>query len=391
MKSVTRVLLCWLVFGALPLSYLEAVVQTAGLHVARGIGLAAIYDNNIPQAQYEAKASARVNALESLGVRVTSKAYSDHKSILDQTVLQRTQGYISEERVIQEGSTAEGLYEVVIEAWIDTIMTADEVEKRRRNLLVALDLPERIRHQDESASGDHPDRVVQEMLKDALIERGFQAFTLRDIRELLAMRGSLAEMVGTPESLSDLSNLTMAGVLVHGEVESRFSEALPQVEDYFGKMQQGLFYRAFPRIKASDAYGGAIPKGNIYIAEGVKGANLSPDRSAREALVECGKVVIDRLVGGLSAYAQQHQVTFSVEVRGLRNVGQYRRYKRILENLMHVVEVQAVEAFSVGEKAVYLVTYQEKPFLLMSQIHRIPGLVVEQFSGLSVKARYTEE
>ena len=366
----------------------SASAQDRDLYVVRGAGLAAIYNNDIPQAQQEARAAARVNALESLGMQVTAQTYADHKSILDHTVQTKTEGFIQEERVLRQETNADGLYEVEIEAWVRTVLTEEERAKRRRNLVVALDVAERVRRQEEAEGQDHAERVIQEMLKDALIGQGFQAYTFRDIQEIRQLRARLSGASEDAVGLADLMDWTMAGVLVHGEAESRFSEAGPQTEDYDGRMQQMIYYRAFPRIKASEARGPSIPEGNIYIAEGVKGYQLNPDRASRDALVRCGNEVASRLVKALSEHAQRNQVTFRVEVEGLPDLERFRYYKNVLGHLRWVAEVSAGETFQAGGLAAYSVVYKEKPFLLMSQLHRIPGLEVIRSSGYTVTARY---
>lgn len=359
------------------------------VHVARGVGLAAIYNNDIPQAEYEAKASARVHALESLGVRVTSQVYSDYKSILDDVVKAETEGYIVAERVARREEVGDGLYEVEIEAWVRTALTPEEKEKRRRKMVVVVDVPERIRRREMADGQDHPERVVQEVLKDSLIARGFQVYTLRDMEELQRLRRILADLAGKTAHLERAMDWTLAGVLVHGEVESRFTEAGPEVEDYFGQPQQGLWYRAFPRITASEAQGMSIPGGNVHIARGVKAYHLDQDRASWEALVACGEEVAPELVEALVKFAELDQVTFRVEIEGLPDLGQYRRFKRILGKLRWVVRADAGEQFEAGGKGVYTLVYKEKPFLLMSQLHRIPGLEVVSVSGYRVRARYS--
>lgn len=358
-----------------------------GVHVVHGVGHASVADGDTARAEYEARASARINALESLGVKVSSVTYSDYKSVLDQVVVKRVQGFIDRDRVVGRSTNEDGMMEVVVEAWVRADLTEEELEKRRRALVVALDIHESVLDENGSEARDHPDRVVQETVKNDLIQRGFAAYTLRDIAEIQHLRKNLSAASGT--TTGDLMDWTLAGVLIHGSVESRFSERGISVQDYFGRMQQGLYYRAFPRVKASEAAGTPIPEGSIYIAQGVKGYQMDPARAAREALTKCGSQVALKMAGALSEFARQNRVRFTLIVDGLPNVGRYRRLKRILGGLRWMAEASAGETFEAGGRATYNLVYEEKPFLLISQLHRLPGLEVVRFSGYEVVARYT--
>ena len=361
--------------------------QDPDLHVAYGSGLAVVMNGDIPQAQYEAKASARVNALESLGVQVSAQIYTDQTRILDATVLRTTEGYIEAERVLRSELMPNGLYEVDIEAWVRTELTKKERSRRQRKLVVAVDLSESIRHQGASDGVDYPDRVVQEMLKNALIQQEFQAYTLRDIQEMRSLYSNLNQALGSTLDAASLTRLTLASVWVHGAVESRFSEIGPKVESYFGEEQQGIFYQAYPRITASKIHGGPIPGGSVFKPEGVKGYQLSADRAAQNALVNCGKEAVAALVEAISNHAQKDEVTFQMTIQGIPDLETFRKYKSILGKLRWVKSLEAGD-FQSGGHANYTMVYREQPFLLLSQLHRIPGLKVVQSEGFHVTAQY---
>ena len=366
---------------------MSAPLMAQDVQIQQGEGLATIMNGDLAQAQYEARAAARVQALESLGIQVSSQVYTDQHRVLDATVLQKVEGYIERDRILSEEQTPDGQYRVVIEAHISSKMTDVERVRRQRNLVVVLDIQDQVKHQGVEIAKELEDRVVQAMVKDALIQQNFQVYTLRDIEEMRKLYKDLNQNIGSSLDTGSLMRLTLAGVWVHGNVESRFSELAPKVENYYGEEEQGVWYRGYPRVTASTAHGTPIPGGSVYEPEGIKVYKLNSDRAAHAALVASGQKVVSEIVEAISIHAQKQEVTFKVKIEGLPRIEIFRKYKRVLSNLRWVKSVES-EDFQEGAAATYTVVYREKSFLFLSQLHRIPMLKVVEFEGYSVSVKY---
>jgi hypothetical protein len=380
MCSLNRIIAAVSLFCLLPNAGFCAVLVT-------GEGMAPIDGRDVEQVRYEAIASARLHALESLGIRVTARTYADSKSILDQVVMQEVAGRIVGE-VVLEDRVSDGLRWIRIQALVDTVLSDTDAARQRRQLVVALDIHEEIAHEDGKATVNEA-RIVQETLKQALSQQGYEVYTLRDIKEFRRVNAAAGQFFGQSGGASSLTDWTMAALFITGEVGAQFTEAGPEVEDYFGQLQRQHWYRAFPRVTVQRIHAGPLQEGSVFIAEGVKEVQLSPVRAARKALVKCGEEVSSRLMTAINNYAAKNEITFSVEVEGIPSLSQYRRFKFIFSNLKWVSRVDADETFESGQRAVYKVTYREKPFLLASQLHRIPRIRVDAIvSGYNVKATY---
>ena len=352
------------------------------VHFVTGYGVASVYNGDLGQADTEATADAQVNALESIGVQVSSQRFVERGMLLSNQVHIRTEGYIRTTEVIHRGVNDDtGLYEVELQAWIDTDLTPASLAERRRRTIVFLDLPETVQH-DRQKPQPLPERIVEDRLKAALSEEGFHAYTWTDLHLMQATLAHLgAAMPAQPDAWG---NLLMAGLLVQGEVPLRFKERTEVDADRFF-----LFYRVYPRITVLEPVIPPRTCASFTHPIGFKGAVIRPGEVPAEARITTADSAVAHLVPVLKEYARLHTTRFTLAVDGLSDFAQYKLTLRLLRSRRFVGEVEGPEGFVPGKVTRFQIEYRETPDLLRSQLHRQPGLKVTHFQNTLIRAEFT--
>ena len=366
-----------------------AAYAADSIQVVQAEGYASIYAGDLGRARDEAIADARVGAIESLGFYLEGGATLSRGRLLDHGVRQRTQGFIVHQTVLEEGRRKDipVMYRVRIEAWVKLALSPEERRRYRRKFSLVLDIPQEVLDEGESVGRSMRRRSVENALRDALIADGFQVYNRRQlgrIGEIDALLDQARER--DPQSLRVVSDYAMAEVVVTGKVEVEYSSKGPETDLPTGERVRGYFYRAHPDVFAMEADSGREIAGYSH-DEGIKGYQLSPRRAAQDAATKAKEPVIQEILEGLRRYAGSDRITVTVAITGLPDVSKYRVYQRLLKGLRWVDDVQAND-FKGGRLSTYQVTYKEKFFFLLSQMHRLPGLDGVEGSNLRITAVY---
>ena len=369
----------------------QPAARRDSVQIVRAEGYASIYAGDLARARDEALADARVRALESLGFWLEGDTFLSRGRVLDHGIKTRTSGFISQSAILEEGRQADvpELYRVKIQAWVKLALSAAETRRARRKFSVVLDLPQDVLHEGQTESVPMSRRTIERAIRDALVEDGFDVYDRELLSQIHGFDALLARArTRDPLAVNNVGEYALAEVVVTGRISAEYSATGPDTKLPTGQTVRGYFYHAFADVFAMEG------TSSNYVAtyansDGAKGYQLSPRKAAAAAVNQLREPAAQAVLQGLRGYAGSNLITVTVVVAGLPDMSKYRFYNRFLKGLRWVSDVEAND-FHVDGRSTYRVKYKEKFFFLLSQMHRVPGLVQVEGSNLQITATYTD-
>ena len=364
---------CWLP-GLILLAF--GVASADAGTVVEMTGEAAITGDDVPSARLEAIARARWEAVSKVaGVETKSSSFVSDYVLLDESVIQRTSGVITESSVLSE-SRSDDIYTVRIRATVGEDPARKAMNQVASNLAIAVYLPAIT---PDGAIRDS--QVLTQQLIRRLLKAGFEVVDVAD-RKLGVTYGQLDSALRDNDftAMREVLYRYLANVVLVGTVEFSHTGrrgdrdsmgALP-----FDVVTAELNYR----IVSGDGQGLRTILASGHLTE--KGSGNGVGLATQDALRELTKSAVPAIVADVQRNVRAKTRLVRVRMDGVRSMTDD---GVVRETLRGIAWVARVESERMGE---YVVEYPERTLYLAAGINSKTGFRVADFSEMSVLARY---
>jgi len=358
-------------FVIVVLLYLTAVNAQPDIRVVQVKGRATILNNDVIAARDEALIDARVKALESLGIHVDSKAIISQSSLIDQTVVNKTNGFIRTYRILNEFKES-GIYQVEIEAWISSEISEEDLKKYLRNFTVVVGIETKIDNK------RIDDTRIEDAIISELVDNGFDVI---DKEQLLALKNtSLYNQAvrGNSDAARAIGRRLLANLIVVGTAKTKESE-IKNITTYDNSPGQIVCYRSHFSIRIIETETGSIIGMYKTPFKGTKGFGRNKLKAADDAFDNGMPKVGEKLLDDLSGYSKNKTRNVVIEINNIPDINAYRLIKRLIGS-QRWVEGLEEKGFSSSGSSSFSLRYSEKIGILAAALQRIKHLEVESSS-----------
>ena len=318
-------------------------------------GFGPLIQGDLAQARDEALADARVRAIEQVaGVQVEARSELAQELMVMSETGTSSEGFISNEQILEEGMAGDGLYRVRLRADV----SAGKARDGLRRLL-------------------QDDAIVLVLEEKGGVSPFFESYLTSELASLGYARIIRAES-SDPTQLSDgqleaMAIRYMADVVLVGRAEAMDNTKLS--EAMFSAHGEGS-------LKAFRARKGLVLASAQ--AQEVRGFGNTPDKARGSALQETAKVLAKDVLGSLARKKKAQSVL--VVISDLPAYADFKKCKAILSQMRWVSGVEAVR-FDSGT-GVYEVKVGEGVELLAARLDQFPELSVVQFDDQRVQLHF---
>lgn len=317
-------------------------------------GFGPLIHGDLAQARDEALAEARVRAVEQgAGVQVEARSELAQELMVMSETGTSSEGFISNEQILEEGMAGDGLYRVRIRADVSAGKARDGLRRLLQDDAIVLVL-------DEKGSGVP---FFESYLTSQLASLGYA----RIIRAASAEPSLLSDI-----DLEALAIRHMADVVLVGHAEARDNSKLS--EAMFSAHGSGS-------LKAFRAREGLVLASAQ--AQEVRGFGNTPGKARGSALQETVRVLAKDVLGSL---ARKKEQSVLVVISDLPAYADFKKCKAILSQMRWVSGVEAVR-FESGT-GVYQVKVGEDVELLAARLDQFSDLSVVQFDDERIQVHF---
>ncbi len=348
-----------------------AAPARGGLTTVETTGEAAILHDDVPSARLEAIARARWQAVEQVaGVEVRSSSFVNNFVLLDDAIIKRANGVITDSQVIS-GSPDGDIYKVRVRATVGPAPAREAMAQIARNRAIAVYLPARFPNG--SVRDSH---ALTEQLIRRLTHDGYEVVDLAD-RKWGVSAKQLDEALQRDDYTSMRSVLYryLTNVVLVGTVEFVLGTHTP-----FEIVTARVDYR----LVGGDENGlrRVLASGH----ESGKGGGTNPTQALQRAIEELAKPDRDSAASKIFDDIQRNVKARAGRVRiAVDGVDSLGADQNVREALRAVAWVASVESSHMGE---YVVEYPERPLYLAASLDHKRGFRVKDFTPSSVSMRY---
>ena len=226
MKTINRFFIIFLV--TLFLISTTAVITQAqrATQTVTGIGVATIFGDDIGLARDQATDDAlRKSVEQSLGTFIEATTLVQNNMIVEDNILNWSNGYVRKYNIIKEGRTDATTYEVTIKAEVELSNLKNDWESVQ-NLINRMGNPRVMFMIDERNIGESSNRynylsvdmnITENTLLDKFIENGFECVDPATVRQNLQKDQAIAVLQGNTKIASALAKNLGAEVIITGK------------------------------------------------------------------------------------------------------------------------------------------------------------------------------
>lgn len=365
----------WVLHVAVAVAVLWAGATGAST-VVESNGEAAITGDDVPSARLEAIARARWEAVERVaGVETKSSSFVNDYVLLDEAVIQRTSGVISESTVLAESREGD-IYRVRIRARVGEDPARKAMNQVASNRAIAVYLPMVA----PNGSIQETHEVVAKLIR-RLIKDGYEVVDVAD--RGIGVTGAQVRSALKTNDYSSLqsvlykyrTNVVLVGTFEFSQI-GKHGQRDPMGTLNFDMVAATLDYR----IVSGGADGLRTVLASNHLTE--KGSGQSVERAIEDALAEFTKHQLPQVVQDVQRNVRAKTRLVRVRIDGVESMSDD---AAVRETLRSIAWVARVEAERLGE---YIVEYPERTLYLAAGLNSKTGFRVADFSENSVLARY---
>lgn len=350
----------------------------AGLALAatiESVGEASIVHDDVPSARLEAISRARWEAVEkAAGVEVASASFVSNFTLLDDAVIKRAAGVISDSTVLSEKRNGD-IYVVRVRATVSPAPARATLAKIARKNAIAVYVPARF------ADGTTRDNnALSAALVKRLRDEQYDVVDVADPTSHVPLRALQAAVQrGDDAELRALLYRYMSNVLLVGVVEfdraAKPGDGAGYTRVDFDVARARLNYRL---VAGED---GELRHVLMSGTEADKGGGSSPAIAIERALEELADSASTKILESIRRYVVANTQRVRLRVEGVSSMGTDQAVREILRQIAFVSEVESVQ---IGD---YVVGYPERSLYLAASLGQ-RGLRVTEFTASSIAARY---
>ncbi|MCP4230810.1 MAG: hypothetical protein GY771_11800 [bacterium] len=324
--------------------------------------------------------NARQRAVERvLGVMIDSRVRTENELIVQDTVVSKSYGYITDETILNEGYEAQGYFYVVeLSCNVSRRDIEAELDRLKKSVIVNVE---------ETIQGEPTDKpIIEGMIRSALINAGHKCLDEGYIEEAGVENNLLKADEMTVDNLRDVGRKYLAQVIVFGTVD------LTQGPDISGDIGysdtnplEGLKTAdAVVNIKAVDTTTGKIIAERQSKPQEFRGAGTNVERAFAQALTLVGKAYPDFLAQSLKGINPVEPHDFTLIITNIRDFNQYTQLQRTISGTYGITRCEGSFENASG---VFDLTYNGEPEDFGISLDNMvnPKLRISRFSGETIE------
>jgi len=324
--------------------------------------------------------NARQRAIERvLGVMIDSRVRTENELIVQDTVISKSFGYITDETILNEGYETQG-YFYVVELSCNVSRRDIEAELDRLKKSVIVNINETIK----GKPADKP--IIEGMIRQELIDAGHKCLDADYIEEAGLEKQLLKVDEMAVNNLRDMGRKYLAQVIVFGTVDVAQG---PDISGDIGFSEtnplQGLKTAdAIVNIKAIDTSTGKIIAERQSRPQEFRGAGNNIERAFAQALTTVGKAYPNFFASSLKGINPVNPHDITLIIANIRDFNQYTQLQRTIAETYGITRCEG--AFE-NASGVFELTYNGEPedfgISLDNMIN--PKLKITRFSGETIE------
>lgn len=342
-------------------------------------GMADLEDRGTAQAKDMAINDALRNAVEkAIGTYVDSETVSKNYETIEDSILTKTEGYVSDYEVIDETKDeTDEIYKVKIEAEVVTEILKDDIDtleltiERANDPRVVVVIPE------EHIEREIPDPAAETEIIRKLKEAGFRLVDQEQVEKARDSEEARRAASGEEDAYEELAARFDADLMVIGEAFSEFNE------EYEG--MTSCRARVEIRVVRADT-------GEILTAHGIhaSGADVTESTASKKALQEAGSEMADYLLETLPEEISDTERSVQLSINSI-NFNQLNDLEERLKDT-HLIEDVNTRDF-VGSSAEIDLKTSLLPMQLAEELSSwdSPALEIKGVSGGKIEATIKED
>ncbi|UCE26891.1 MAG: hypothetical protein JSW52_11175 [Candidatus Coatesbacteria bacterium] len=294
-------------------------------------GKAPVVDD-VVAARAAALADARKTAVEKvLGVMVDSRVRVESALLVQDTVLARADGFISNETILEEGLSGD-FYLVKISCDVRERDVAAELDKLKKSVVVRT-----VETYNGKSTGE---AAVEGLVRMALVETGHKCLDPAYLAGSDAAAKLDAASALSEDEVRELGRRFLAQVLVYGTITVEDAGEVPEDIPYVdGKNPLAGLKKAVASfdLKAVDTDTDKVIAERQSVPGEIIGFGTDPDRAARDALAEAGDVLAGYFAGALADLNPNAEREVLIEIFGVTDFSTFDQLSRTVETTPGVV------------------------------------------------------
>lgn len=324
--------------------------------------------------------NARQRAIErALGVMIDSRIRTENELIVQDTVISKSFGYITDETILTEGYEAQGYFYVVeLSCKVSERDLEAELDRLKKSVIVNIE---------ETINGKPAEKpIIEGMIRQALIDAGHKCLD-EGFTDETGMKGELlkADEMAV-NNLRDVGRKYLAQVIVFGTVDIKQG---PDISGDIGYSDtnplEGLKTAdAIVNIKAVDTTTGKIIAERQSKPQEFRGAGNNPERAFAHALTSVGKAYPGFFANSLKGVNPLEPHDIALVIANIRDFNQYTQLQRTISGTYGITRCEGTFENSSG---VFELTYNGEPedfgISLDNMIN--PKLKITRFSGTTIE------
>jgi hypothetical protein len=315
---------------------------------AKGSG--SIVGGDVAHAKDDAVEEALRNAIEqTLGTMIQAESLVENSQLIEDRILNKTEGYIQKYAVVQEGKNGPDLYEVTVKATVKTADLKSDLDAistlmRRKNMPRVMVLVEE-RNVGETANlaglVDANLNTAETALTDAFMAKGFRFVDEATVSRNLNSAKAAAIIEGNAFQASALAKKVGAELVLAGKAFAKATE----VELYGTKIrsQQATVTIKAIRANTGDVVAVSTAQGKYSHIEDVAGGTLA----IQKACETVSKDLIEKILAKWSTEISSG-TTITLNVKNVRDFAQLSDFRGSLKTVVRGINSVVQRDFSDG-------------------------------------------
>lgn len=324
--------------------------------------------------------NARQRAIERvLGVLIDSRVRTENELIVQDTVVARSFGYITDETILNEGYDTSGYFYVVeLTCKVSERDIEAEIDRLKKSVIVNIE---------ETINGKPADKpIIEGMIRQSLIDAGHKCLDEgyvedKDTRGQLLKADELAV-----DNLRDVGRKYLAQVIVFGTVDIKQG---PDISGDLGFSEtnplEGLKTAdAVVNIKAVDTSTGKIIAERQSKPQEFRGAGDNEERAFAQARTSVGKVYPGFFTNSLKGINPTEPHDIELIIANIRDFNQYTQLQRTIAGTYGITRCEGSFENSAG---VFELTYNGEPEDFGISLDNMvnPKLKISRFSETTIE------
>jgi hypothetical protein len=311
-------------------------------------GKAPVVDD-VVAARAAALNDARKTAVENvLGIMVDSRVRVESALLVQDTVLARADGFISNETILEEGQSG-GFYLVKISCDVRERDVAAELDKLKKAVVVRT-----VETYNGNPTGE---AAVEGLVRMALVEAGHKCLDPAYLAGSDAANTLDAAAALSEDEARELGRRFLAQILLYGTITVEDAGEVPEDIPYVTENPLAGLKKAVAsfNLKAVDTDTGKVIAERQSVPCEIIGFGTDPARAARDALAEAGDVLAAHFAGALADLNPNAEREVLVEIFGVTDFSTFDQLSRTIETTPGVVALVGREY--TGAAAAFTVVY----------------------------------